>query len=712
MNTTYQLAISNLSCAGCVGRAERAVQPLPGVDRFEVNLATRQAELELAEPAAYPSVLQALARAGYPAVDPPADPNEALREEHRSLGRQWRWAAVLCLPLLVIEMGGHLFPTWMSLSADLRDVWNLCQFGLATGVLFGPARALLKGGWHSLQIRAPDMNALVLLGAGSAYVFSSWVWLTDQPYGLYFEAAAVICTLILLGRWLEQGARGRTGQAIQSLMALKPAQARRWQGDQWAVVDAAAVQAGDRIQVLPGQAVPADGRLCTPGWLDESLLTGESEPSQRQIGDPVVGGSLNSGQQALEFETTATGQATALAGIIAMVAQAQATRLPVQALINKVTLWFVPAVLLLAALSFAVWFALDGFERAMVTAVSVLIIACPCAMGLATPMSIVVGMGRAARLGVLFRRGAALEQLGQVRTIAFDKTGTLTQGNPECVHAQAFEGFELQQIQAIAAGLELHSTHPLARALAYSDPANMQDSAQLAGQGVEGVDEQGQRWHLGKLDGLAQIAGPIPQAIPQDSPDTLVGLVCEDRWAGWFQIADPIKPGAREAIHSLKQQGYQVAMLSGDRDAVADHVAQQLGIDQVHAGLSPADKLDRLKQLDQPVAFVGDGINDAPALAQAQVGIAIGTGTQVAIDTADLVLMGGDPLRVAQATDLSRATLRNIRQNLVWAFGYNIALIPVAMGLWGISLSPMLAAGAMALSSVFVVSNALRLRWR
>jgi len=711
MSNQYLLHIDNLSCGGCVGRAERAVQPIPGVAEFTVNLATHQAELVLDDPHAYAEVMGRLAAAGYPAVDPPEDPVAEDQRLHQQLGRRWKQAALISAPLVLIEMTRHLAPGLPLIPERWEAAWQTLQFLLALTVLAGPARFLIRDGALALKRFSPDMNALVLLGAASAFFFSTGVWWMQQPYGLYFEASAVICTLVLLGRWLEQGAKSRTGNAIRSLLALTPDWVRVERDNAWQRVPLNSLQAGDRIRVLPGESLAADGILETPGWLDESLLTGESKHQGREVGDPVVGGSLNAGTGELIFQATATGQETALAAIIAMVARAQGAQLPVQALINRVTYYFVPAVLVLAVATFLAWLFLAGFETAMVNAVSVLIIACPCAMGLATPTSITVGMGRAAASGILFRRGQALEQLSHIRNVAFDKTGTLTLGQPTLRHIEACEGFDVEHIRQIAAGLEQGSNHPIARTLQNNYPAPFQTLEQITGEGMQGIDAQGQGWRLGNIAWITQYAGAPPAGLPTSTSSTLVGLACEGRWAGWFQVSDAIRPNAPAAVADLKAMGLNVGMISGDRSEVANAVAAELGIAEVHAELNPGQKLQSLKQFDGGVAFVGDGINDAPALAAADIGIAIGSGTDVAVESADLVLMNSDPQAVATAVRLSRLTLRNIRQNLGWAFGYNILLIPVAMGLWGVTLSPMLAAGAMALSSFCVVMNALRLRW-
>lgn len=711
MKKDYQLTLGNLSCASCVARAERAALAVSEVEQFTVNLATRQGHLVLRDPSAYQLVIQSLERAGYPAVATLQNPVDAEKVEYRELGKRWQWAAALSLPLLIIEMGRHLFPHWVVVPAAHQDDWNVLQWLLASAVLFGPARGIFVLGAKSIKSRAPDMHALVLSGAGAAYVFSTVVWITGKPYGLYFEAAAVICTLILLGHWLEHGARGRAGEAIGSLMALSPSTARRWQNGSWIECSVNDVNTGDRLQVLPGESLPADGNLLLDAWVDEGLLTGESEALLRTQGDAVTGGSLNAGKQALEFTATATGQSTALAGIIAMVAAAQATRLPVQAIINRVTLWFVPAILVLAVSSTAVWLYLSDIETALVVGVSVLIIACPCAMGLATPTSIMVGMGRAAKLGVLFRQGSAIERLSRVKTLAFDKTGTLTLGQTELKHVGALADWSPEDLRRIAAGLEAESSHPIARALAHESPESMTAIESHVAQGIKGTDRQGRSWFLGRIAWLEEMVGSPPHSLPSDTADTLVGLVCEQTWAGWFQVADPIKPDAYKALAELKRRGIHLVMLSGDRKEVAQAVGEKLDFDEIQAELSPGDKLAALNRLPGPVGFVGDGINDAPALAKADVGLAIGTGTQVAVDSSDVVLMGERLGTVAQAHRISRATLCNIRQNLFWAFGYNVLLIPVAMGLFGFFLSPMLAAGAMALSSVCVVTNALRLRW-
>lgn len=701
---TYKLKLTNISCGSCVGRAERAVATVNGVQSFTVNLATHDAQLALESEKAFDSVINALEQAGYPAIEHPSVDQPAGMPN-------WKNAAALSLPLIVIEMSRHGWPGGDWLPEGWTALWNTAQWVLATLVLAWPARKLMTDGIQALKRLAPDMNALVLLGAGSAWGFSTWAWLTAKPYGLYFESAAVICTLILLGRHLEESAKNRTGDAIRGLNGLVPKQARVWRQQRWTTCLAAEVNTGDRVQIPAGEALPADGRLNdADAWLNESLLTGESVPVAKRQGDELVGGAINAGQSPIEMTTTATGQNTVLANIVAMVERAQSTRLPIQRLINQVTFWFVPVVLCLAALSLAYWWPVSGLEKAWVTAISVLIIACPCAMGLATPTSIAVGMGRAARDGILFRRGDALEQLSRVRTVAFDKTGTLTEGQPSIIEFYHRPAFDPNAVHAAVSALEKSSTHPLARALDQHAPAPMSEIQQISGCGIQGVDGLGRHWMVGKLEWIADDIETSDANIPTDHPHTLVTVACDGELAGWYLLADPIRPTARSACDQLKSQGYRLAMLSGDRDGVARRVADDLGIPDVRSQLSPASKLTEINRLARPIAFVGDGINDAPALTQADVGVAIGTGSQIAIDSADVVLMGADPAKLALATHISRATLRNIHQNLFWAFGYNVALIPIAMGAWGFTLSPMLAAGAMALSSVCVVLNALRLR--
>ena len=547
---------------------------------------------------------------------------------------------------------------------------------------------------------------------------------------VYFEAAAVIVVLILLGRMLEARAKGRTSAAIQRLLGLqaKMAHLRRDGG----VVDVAVaeIQLGDELEVRPGERLPVDGEVIEGrSFVDESMLSGEPLAVEKVAGSRVVGGTVNQ-LGALTLRATAVGSQTLLAQIIRMVEQAQGAKLPIQAVVDRITLWFVPAVLLAAALTFVTWLLLGpspALTLALVNAVAVLIIACPCAMGLATPTSIMVATGRGAELGVLLRKGEALQLLKDARVVALDKTGTLTEGRPQLTDLQLAPGFERGALLAQIAAVEARSEHPLARAIVAAAEAEglllqaVDDFESVTGMGVVAT-VAGVRVAVG-ADRLMAAQGldvsPFASSAEQlaSAGKSPLYAAINGQLAAIMAVADPLKATTPAAIAALQQLGLKVAMITGDNQRTAEAIARQLGIDEVVAEVLPAGKvaaLRRLRAAHGRLAFVGDGINDAPALAAADVGLAIGTGTDVAIEAADVVLIAGNLQGVATAIALSRATLRNIHQNLLWAFGYNVALIPVAAGVlypyWGVQLSPVLAAGVMALSSVFVLTNALRLR--
>ena len=744
------LDVQGMHCAACVGRAERALLATPGVIGAEVNLATRRARVRtdgMADPARLAAVLTA---AGYPAepVAPPhagqtlaeiAGAAEAAPElaEAREMRARAIVAALLAAPVVVLEMGGHIFPALHHLIAGtigMRAAWFL-QALFATAVLAGPGRVFIVRGWPALGRGAPDMNSLVALGTGAAWAYSMVALIAPgmMPAGaaaVYFEAAAVIVVLILTGRWLEARARGRTGAAIRRLIALQPAEALVETPSGPEARPIAALAVGDVMILRPGARIPTDGVILEgDSHIDESMLTGEPLPVARGAGAPVAGGTIN-GEGALRVRVARVGAETLLARILRAVAEAQGGKLPVQALIDRVTMRFVPAVMAVAALTVAGWLLLapaPALGPALVAGVSVLIIACPCAMGLATPTSILVGTGRAAEAGVLFRRGEALERLAGVQVVAFDKTGTLTEGRPRLTDAATAPGRAADEVLRMAAAVAALSDHPLSRALA--EGARARGLAPLPARNVTawpgfgtGGDVAGARVLIGAARLMARegvAPGPLQGALDgfaaQGAPVVLVAI--DGQIAGAYAFADPVKPGARAAVAALKARGIAVAMVSGDAEAAARAVAAETGIETVIAGVLPEGKAAAVAELRArhpgTLAFVGDGINDAPALAAADVGIAMGTGTDVAIEAADVVLVSGAPRGVVAAVTLARATLRNIRQNLFWAFGYNVALIPVAAGVLypatGWLLSPILAAGAMTLSSVFVLGNALRL---
>ncbi|QDQ87405.1 copper-translocating P-type ATPase [Alcaligenaceae bacterium SJ-26] len=742
---TLELAVSDMSCAACVNRVQKAIRAAPGVQQANVNLATERAWIAFDPGLTSPQALAELVTGiGYPA-EPVVDAREQAQhqEQHKQevflrLQRTFLIALLLTLPVFILEMGAHLIPGWHHwVEGTLGQTRNwLLQFVLTTLVMVWPGRDFYRLGFPALLRGSPDMNSLVALGSASAWLYSVVAtfmpgWLPDSARHVYFEAAAVIVTLILLGRLLEARAKGRTGAAIKRLIGLQPRTARVLRDGQEQDIDIALVLPGDLVRVRPGEKVPTDGTI-TEGrsYVDESMITGEPVPVQRTVGQPVVGGTLNT-TGSFTLSVTHTGRDTVLARIIGMVETAQGARLPIQALVDTVTGWFVPVVIGLALLTFAVWWWLGpepALTLALVNAVAVLIIACPCAMGLATPTSIMVGTGRAADMGILFRQGDALQGLSKVDVVAFDKTGTLTLGKPVLTDLEPASGYSREQALALAAAVQQHSEHPIAQAIvaaARQDELTLPEVSgfeAVTGAGVQ-AQSQGQCLRIGSAAFMEQHGIALPPAMLARLQDwgqtgrTPVFMALDQTAVAAIAVADPIKESAAQAIEALHRQGVRSVMITGDNRHTAQAVARQLGIDDVHPETLPDGKVAVLQALHErglKTAFVGDGINDAPALATADIGIAIGTGTDVAIESAAVVLMSDDLHGVPDAIALSRATLRNIRQNLFWAFAYNTALIPVAAGAlypaWGILLSPVFAAGAMALSSVFVVSNALRLK--
>jgi P-type Cu+ transporter len=740
---TTELAIGGMTCASCVGRVEKALMRVPGVLGATVNLATERAHVRHLAGSAPPVELMARVRAaGYEARavhhgDGEAAAADRAERERRALRLAVTVALILTLPVFVLEMGSHFVPSmheWVMAVIGHQESRYL-QFALTTLVLFGPGLRFFRAGVPALLRGGPDMNSLVVLGTSAAWGYS--VVATFAPgllpagtQNVYFEAAAVITTLILIGRYLEARARGRTSEAIKRLVRLAPRTARLVRGAEMMDVPIEEVRAGDVVQVRPGERVPVDGVVLEgASYVDESMVTGEPIPVAKAVGAEVVGATINK-TGSFTFRATKVGADTMLAQIIRMVEQAQGSKLPIQALVDKVTSVFVPIVIALAVLTFAVWLLVGpepALTFALVNAVAVLIIACPCAMGLATPTSIMVGTGRAAEMGVLFRKGEALQILRSARVIALDKTGTLTKGQPELTDLEPLHGNDAAAVLALAAAVEAHSEHPIAEAIVAAvrnrglEVRPARDFEAVPGYGA-GATVDGRRVEVGadrymkKLGYDFSEAEGIAHRLAAEGKTPLYAAV-DGEVAALIAVADPIKPTTAEAIGSLHAMGLKVAMITGDNGATASAIARTLGIDEVAAEVLPDGKVETLKALRQrlgPVAYVGDGINDAPALAASDVGIAIGTGTDIAIESADVVLISGDLRGVPNAIALSRATLRNIRQNLFWAFAYNVALIPVAAGVLypvnGMLLSPMLAAGAMALSSVFVVTNALSLR--
>ena len=742
----YQLSVIGMSCASCVGKVEKALLGLPGVLSAQVNLAAETATVEvLAGNLDAAALIKAVRSTGYDAAPLAAerdDDNARREQEQQQLQRDFWLAAGLTLPVFVLEMGAHIIPgmqQWLAETLGQPLNWGI-QLLLTTLVLFGPGRRFLSKGLPALWRRAPDMNSLVALGSLSAWGFSlvatfAGQWLPQGTRHVYFEAAAVIVTLILLGRLLEARAKGRTGEAIQHLLGLQVKTARVKRGTELVDVELADIQVGDVLVVRPGERIATDGEVLEgESYVDESMLTGEPLPVAKAPGDEVVGGTVNK-NGALTFRAAKVGGDTLLSQIIRMVEQAQGAKLPIQALVDKVTAIFVPLVMATAALTFVVWLLFGpqpALSFALINAVAVLIIACPCAMGLATPTSIMVGTGRAAALGILFRRGDALQSLRDSKIVALDKTGTLTKGQPELTDLICQPGFEEDNLLALVAAAEQHSEHPLAeaivraareRSLTLSEP---QEFTALPGLGIRALVD-GKRVEIGadrfmQQLGLDLMSAELRPLAAQSAALAAAGksplyAAIDGQLTAVIAVADPVKDTTPAAINALHALGLKVAMITGDNERTAQAIAAQLGIDEVVAGVMPEGKVEALKTLRArygALAFVGDGINDAPALAEADVGLAIGTGTDIAIEAADVVLMNGDLRAVPNALAISQATLRNIRQNLFWAFAYNALLIPLAAGAlypaYGVLLSPMLAAGAMAMSSVFVLSNALRLK--
>ncbi|MDA8995901.1 heavy metal translocating P-type ATPase [Planktomarina sp.] len=740
---TLVMSVSNMSCASCAGRVDKALWQLPGVLAVDVNLATETVQVTYTpDLASRADFIAASTAAGYAAQEHSEDSHGQVQARKQQLaeayGRRSRLAVFLAAPVIILGMGGHVLPGFERLIADVigqKANW-IIQCIFATAVLFGPGLDFYRRGFPALWRGAPDMNSLVALGTGAAYAFSLIATFLPQILpegvsGVYYEPASLIVVLILFGRDLENRAKGRTGKAIQSLLGLrvKTAQVRR--AGKFVECPIEEIVVGDVLSLRPGERVAVDGVVHEgSSYIDESMITGEPRPVEKSTGAALTAGTVN-GMGHVIYEARRVGHDTTLSQIIQLVEQAQGAKLPIKALVDRLTLWFVPMVLTLAFVTVTVWMIwgpAPALPYALVAGVCVLIIACPCAMGLATPTSIMVGTGRAAEMGVLFRKGDALQLLADVDVIAFDKTGTLTRGQPVLTDLDVADGLGRRAALQVMASVEQGSDHPIARAIVMAaaeeglDLLPIQDGQTYAGLGLSahvageevilgterfmrerGIDVKG---YHGSAEALASQGKSVIFAARAGQVIALAG------------VSDALKPSTQGAIAQLKAAGITVVMLTGDRRDAALQIAADLGIDQVHAELLPADKsrvLAELKTKARQLAFVGDGINDAPALAAADIGIALGTGTDVAVESADIVLMSGDLLGVVNAIEMSRLTLRNIKQNLFWAFGYNVALIPVAAGAlypaFGMLLSPILAAAAMALSSIFVLANALRLRY-
>ncbi len=739
---TRELGVEGMTCASCVSRVEKALKSVQGVRQATVNLATEKATVRVVFGTSTLVLEDAVRAAGYEvrritaARSTDNDEDRRDREANR-LTMSLALSAALTLPLFVLEMGSHFIPAlhdWIMVNIGMGN--NLViQFVLATAVLFGPGLRFFRKGVPNLLHWTPDMNSLVVLGTSAAWGYS--VVATFLPgilppgaANVYYEAAAVIVTLILLGRTLEARAKGKTSQAIKHLIGLQAKTAHVKRGEDFIEIEIGDVSLGDIVRIRPGEKVPVDGRLVDGGsYVDESMITGEPVPVKKSAGDDVVGGTINK-TGSFTFEATKIGADTLLAQIIKMVEAAQGSKLPIQALVDRVTGWFVPAVIAAAVSTFLAWLLLGpspALTFALVNAVAVLIIACPCAMGLATPTSIMVGTGRAAEFGILFRKGEALQTLRDVDVVALDKTGTLTKGKPELTDFVVSDGFDRAETLRLVAGLETQSEHPIAEAIVAGAKAdglslsNVSDFEAAPGYGVSGRID-GRTVLVGADRSMTKNGIDVSSFADQaaalgDAGKSPLYAAIDGKLAAIIAVADPIKDTTPQAIKTLHALGLKVAMITGDNRRTAQAIARQLDIDEVVAEVLPDGKVEAVRKLrsgGRKVAFIGDGINDAPALSEADIGLAVGTGTDIAIESADVVLMSGDLNGVPRAIAISKATIRNIRQNLFWAFAYNVSLVPVAAGVLypvnGTLLSPILAAGAMGLSSVFVLANALRLR--
>ena len=738
------IAIEGMHCAACIARVEKALKAVPGVLEASANISSEQAFVTYNEPLAGVGALhRAIVDAGYePMVA--AESREARiaaqEEAHRLDLSQLKRKIVVSAVVSLLSMGLMFYHPQTSSLLRLKLTLLLI---LTTPIQFWAGWHFHRGAYNALKRLSADMNVLVSFGTFAAYGYSLFVtissFLSPTPSGAnYYETAAMIITLILVGRFLETRAKGRTSEAVKKLVGLQPKSAHILRDGSQIEIPIENVLVGDRIVVRPGEKIPVDGVVRDGGsTVDESMLTGEAMPVSKKVGEEVIGGTINK-MGSFVFEATKIGEDTVVAQIIALVEDAQGSKAPVQRLADRIAGIFVPIVIGVAALTFVVWMLVGpSFSLALQNFIAVMIIACPCALGLATPTAIVVGTGRGAELGVLIKGGESLETVHRVTTVAFDKTGTLTQGTPTVADVMTFSDHREEDVLSIAATVESRSEHPLAQAIvrAYTDrfpdaqltedqaTERLQDFEAIAGHGIRAVVDN-QFVHVGNRRLMEDVGVELPtdgvkaEAKQSIEGKTPVWIAIEKRIAGLIAIADPLTARAAEAVGALGDMNLETVMLTGDNENSARAISEVVGIDQYQAEVLPEDKANRVRELQgsgKVVAMVGDGINDAPALAHADVGIAIGTGTDIAIETADITLIKGDLMNVVTAIRLSYRTFRTIRWNLFWAFFYNVLGIPIAAGvlypiLNGFLLNPMIAAGAMACSSVFVVTNSLRLK--
>lgn len=748
---TQNFALTGMSCASCAANIESAVSSLPEVSAASVNLATEVLSVTYQPGAINEEIIcQTVAEAGYQAqvladqagasqaqIQQEADQAAQAKASHQAaLWRRFWLSAIFALPLLCLamaEMVGLTLPTWLSHRGGGQLFVSL-QLALTLPILW-LGRSFFLNGFKHLVKGHPNMDSLVALGTSAAVAYSLYssiqVWLGNHhaAMSLYYESAGVILTLVTLGKYFEARSKGQTSAAIQALIKLAPQEAQVLRDGQEVTLPLDQVQVGDLVRVRPGQKIPVDGRVVEgQSWVDESMLTGESLPVAKKVGDQVVGASLNQ-QGSLIVETNKVGQDTTLAQIIHLVQAAQGSKAPIAQLADRVSAVFVPVVMTLALVAGLAWYLIGGqsWAFALTISIAVLVIACPCALGLATPTAIMVGTGKGAEQGILIKSGTALEMAHQVNAVVLDKTGTLTQGQPQVTDVLPLTGWTSDQLLALAAAAEVNSEHPLGQAIVAGarerDLAlpEVTDFQSLTGFGIQvRVDQV--TYYLGNRRLMQEQGLDLDQADDQAAAlaaggKTPIYVGTREELLGLIAVADPLKETSPEAVRRLKAMGLQVIMLTGDNAKTAQALAAEAGIDQVISDVLPADKAQVVADLQAKglkVAMVGDGINDAPALAQADVGLAIGRGTDVAIESADMVLMGSDLTSVATAIKLSQATIRNIKENLFWAFAYNVLGIPVAMGVLhlfgGPLLNPMLAGAAMSFSSVSVIVNALRLR--